>query len=332
MHFTRTIALVCAALYAALFLPATPGSKAGTPPPLPVAGASIGVAASPERGGVAYDPAVPLDAAVTPRFTETDPPTLAKTYSVHYRGGGDAIVPGILMVPVGVKTAPCVLLLHGLGGRKEDVALLGVALARRGYASFAIDAAGHGERPKIDGKPVSDLTLPEFRLMAGQTVVDLRRAVDFLQTRADIDGKRVGFLGVSLGGILGAVFAADEPRIKGAALWAAGGDWGKLIIRSQHQFAQRFRQKGVVTEAEVDAVMKDVDPVNCVGPNSSAPLLFINGDKDTTVPTVCTDALYAVEKAPKKRIVLPGGHIPDLLAMMNATLIWLDANVKATAL
>jgi cephalosporin-C deacetylase-like acetyl esterase len=287
------------------------------------------ISAAPERGGVAYDPTVPLDAVVTPRFNEKDPPTLAKTYAVRFRGGGDAIVPGILMVPVGVKAAPCVVLLHGLGGRKEDVALLGVALARRGYASFAIDAAGHGERPKIDGKPVSELTLPEFRQMAGQTIVDLRRAVDFLETRNEVDGKRVGFLGVSLGGILGAVFASDEPRIKGAALWAAGGDWGKLITRSQHEFAQRFRKRGAVNEAEIEAVMKDVDPLNCVG-RSSSPVLLINGDSDTTVPSVCSEALYDAERAPKKRNHLPGGHIPDLLAMMNATLLWLDANVKPT--
>jgi dienelactone hydrolase len=314
-----------ALLYAAAFVLASPCAAAplASPPTTPLV-----MVAAPERGGVVYDSAAPLDAVVTSKYSEKDPPTLAKTYSVRYRGGGDAVVPGILMAPVGVKAAPCVLLLHGLGGRKEDVALIGVALARRGYASFAIDAAGHGERPKIDGKTVAELSLPEFRQMAGQTIVDLRRAVDFLQTRSEVDSKRVGFLGVSLGGILGAVFAADEPRIKGAALWAAGGDWGKLITRSQHEFAQRFRQKGVVNEAAVDAVMKDVDPLNCVGRNVSAPVLFINGDKDTTVPTVCTDALYTAEKAPKKRIVLPGGHIPDLLAMMNATLIWLDANVK----
>jgi dienelactone hydrolase len=288
------------------------------------------VALSEARGGVRYDPSVPLDAVVTPRFSEKDPPTLSKTYAVHYRGGGDAIVPGLLMVPVGASKAPCVLLLHGLGGRKEDVALLGVALARRGYASFAIDIAGHGERPKIDGKPVADLSLSEMRQMAGQTIADLRRAVDFLAARPEVDDKRIGFLGVSLGGIFGAVFASDEPRIKGAALWAAGGDWGKLITRSQHDFAQRFRGRGGVSEAEVDAVMRDVDPVNCcaVPGSSSRPLLFINGDKDTTVPTVCTDELYAAEKAPKKRIVLPGGHIPDLLAMMTETLSWLDVTVK----
>jgi dienelactone hydrolase len=223
------------------------------------------------------------------------------------------------------------MLQHGLGGRKEDVYLLSSALAKRGYASLMIDTAGHGARPQIGGKPVGELSLEQFRRMVGQTVADLRRGVDFLTTRPEIDTTRLGYLGASLGGIIGGVFVADESRIKGAVLWAAGGNWEKMIAHSQHKFAERYRTgPDAVPPAQVGVVMADVDPVKTVGSIAPRPLLLINGDKDTIVPTMCTDDLFAAAGDPKKRIVLSGGHVPDLSILVTESLSWLDAHIKPT--
>jgi hypothetical protein len=43
---------------------------------------------------------------------------------------------------------------------------------------------------------------------------DLGRSIDYLETRTDIDRNRIGYLGVSMGGALGVIFAAVENRIK----------------------------------------------------------------------------------------------------------------------
>ena len=47
-----------------------------------------------------------------------------------------------------------------------------------------------------------------------QTVVDYRRAVDYLETRDDIDTSRIGLLGYSMGGHMTFILAASDPRIK----------------------------------------------------------------------------------------------------------------------
>jgi Dipeptidyl aminopeptidases/acylaminoacyl-peptidases len=281
-------------------------------------------------GGVAYDAAAPLNAEAKPLFDESAPPA-NRSYSLRYAGGGGKTVPALLTIP-GSKSDgtkhPCVLLLHGLGGRKEDMLLLGVALARRGYASVAIDIAGHGQREKIGGKPVSDLALPGMREVAGQTVVDLRRAVDYLSTRPDIDASRLGYVGVSLGGIIGGVFVASEPRLKGGVLWAAGGDWGKLITTSQHAFAKKYREQGETDAAKIEAVMGEVDPIRYISLVAPRPLLFLNGTEDTIVPKSCTESLYAAAKDPKAIKYIPGGHVPDLKVLLEDTLTWLDTHVK----
>lgn len=192
-----------------------------------------------------------------------------------------------------------------------------------------IDTAGHGARPKISGKPVGELSLNDFRYMVGQTVADLRRGVDFLQTRAEIDPQHIGYLGASLGGIIGGVFIADEPRVECAVLWAAGGNWSKLIAASRHKFAERYRQgPDAVDPQQVGTLMADVDPVNTITAFAPRPLLLINGDKDDIVPTAATDDLFAAARNPKERVVLPGGHVPELGAMIEKTLNWLDSHVK----
>ncbi len=284
--------------------------------------------------GISYDPAAPLHVTEKPLFDTANPPKGARTWAVTYAGGGTATVPALYTAPVSLDATkptrfPCVILLHGLGGKKSDMLLLGVALARRGYASLAIDIAGHGERPPIAGKAVRDFGLAQTHEAVAQTVVDLRRAVDLLSARPDVDPARIGYVGVSLGGIIGATFAGEEPRIKGAVLWAAGGNWGKMITTSHHAYANDQRRIiGPTDAAKIEAALADVDPLRYVGKIAPRPVLFINGDRDEIVPVVCAQELIAAAKEPKKAITLPGGHIPDIGVMLSQTITWLDENVK----
>ncbi|MEI6430743.1 MAG: alpha/beta hydrolase [bacterium] len=279
------------------------------------------------RGGIRYDSSAPLDARVTPEFNPADPPAQAYTYRVTYKGGEGATVPALLTIPVKRQgKAPAILLLHGLGGRKEDMSILGVALARRGYASLALDIAGHGERPGIHGKPLDRLDRSELRLAIGQTIADLRRGLDFLAQRPEIEANRSGFLGISLGGIIGGVLSADEPRLRGVVLWSAGGDWGKLLTTSQHPWAKAYRRGD--NASVIERELQDVDPAAALAESSPQALFLIHGAQDTIVPADCARALYTAVKGVKKRLELTGGHIPDPTTMMNETLLWLETMVK----
>jgi dienelactone hydrolase len=286
-------------------------------------------------GGVSYDSSASLAAKVTPLFNPTSPPKgpqAVLSYRIVFNGANGSPVPGIFMAPVTASAhpaSPCVLLLHGLGGSKTDVLVLGIALARRGFASFAIDVAGHGERPKIQGKPVNKLTTTEMHDLVATTAVDLRRAVDFVQTRPEVDGDRIGFLGISLGGIIGGLFAGNEPRLQAVSLWAAGGNWGKLFATSQHPFAIEFRKTNAVTSAEaLEKIFADVDPLSVVTRIAPRPLLLINGTRDNIVPRACADLLFNAAQQPKQRVLLPGGHIPDVSLMGSESLAFFDKHLK----
>lgn len=280
--------------------------------------------------GIVYDSTAALDASTTPLFDAAKAPAIL-SWNVTYKGAEGQSVPGIFMTSAKPGPKPAVLLLHGLGGKKEDMKPAAVVLASRGFSVLSIDAAGHGSRPMIDGKPVSQLDIEGMHHLAGETVVDLRRAVDWLQTRPEVDKEKIGYLGVSMGGILGGVFVGEEPRIKAAVLWAAGGNWGTLIATTTHPFAAAFRKNGTVDPAKVEAVMSDVDPLTTIGKFAPRPLLFLNGDHDTVVPSACSEALYAAAANPKERILLPGGHIPDPTTMMLKSMDWLSQKLGLSA-
>jgi len=292
------------------------------------------VAAQPATlAGVVYDPSVSLSAITTPFFDVHDPPTGARTFRVLYKGAAEGVVPALLTVPGNGRGRatryPAVVLVHGLGGRKEDTVLLAVALARRGYATLAIDLPAHGERQRRDGRGIADLTLEETRHVGAVAVADLRRGVDYLCARPDIDASRVGCVGISLGGIIGGVFAGVEPRVRATALWSAGGDWGKLLMRSDHPFALARRERGGFPgEQAVENVLRDIDPLTYASRIAPRPLLLLAGTDDDVVPNICTDELYAAAGEPKNLIRYRGGHIPDPRAMTMRTMEFFDVRLK----
>ncbi len=157
-------------------------------------------------------------------------PGLTEEHVTFAAEAGDRI-PMIVVKPEGgAGRRPAVIFLHGTGGRKEQHAGLLAALARRGFVAAAIDARYHGERTKAvagpASSPYSNAILRAFR--AGgehpffyDTVWDVMRTIDYLQTRPDVDGARVGLAGFSKGAIETYLAAAVDDRI-GAAVAGHG--------------------------------------------------------------------------------------------------------------
>ena len=141
----------------------------------------------PVREYYTYDKAIPLKDSIT-LLKDTTDHTLSHVsyYSVH-----DKKVTGLLSLPKNsASPAPVIILMHGLGDNKSvDYVSYGNDLfLKNGYAVLRIDFSQHGER-KND---VYDFSLTGSyknwsRDIISQTVFDLRRAVDFIETRKELD-------------------------------------------------------------------------------------------------------------------------------------------------
>ena len=201
-------------------------------------------------------------------------------------------VPGILLTPTGKGPFPCVVLLHGLGGSKEQLLdLVGPELTKKGFAVFAIDAKLHGERKREGEDPKQPLT---FVALVPDTVRDWRQALDWLCQREDIKANRIGLVGYSMGAIMGAILAGVDERIQASCL-CVGGDPIKPML--------------ALVPENLRALGEFASPSNYIGHASPRPVYLVNGTKDTTITPDSARRLIAAAKQPRVSVWVDSGHI-----------------------
>jgi len=220
-------------------------------------------------------------------------------YYLTYRSVHDAKVTGIMTLPEkGEPPYPVVILMHGLGDSKtvDYIEAGNQLMTEAGYAVLRLDICNHGDRHRYD----YDFSLINgFRYwtrdLITQTVFDLRRAVDFIENAANLDQERIGYMGISLGGIIGTIFCGVEERVKVPVIILAGGNLNLMF--GLDAFSNDTRD-----------FLSLVDPINFVEAIAPRPLLMINADNDDVIPPVTSKLLYKRARDPKKIIWYPAKH------------------------
>lgn len=97
----------------------------------------------------------------------------------------------------------------------------GEQMARAGFLTIIPELRGFGERNDTFGRrDACDINYVKGSILGlyPQTlnIWDIRRCIDYLETRAEVDPERIGMMGLSYGGTMTAFTAAIEPRIKAA--------------------------------------------------------------------------------------------------------------------
>lgn len=260
-------------------------------------------------------PRVPLDPKV-----ENLPPTDDGIARFHFSFASEAgqRVTGILLKSVSSHGRhPVVIALHGTGGKKTDMMGLCKQLVARDFIAVAIDGRYHGERA-TPGNGYEDAILRAWKQPGEHpffydTVWDVMRLVDYLDTRDDVDSSRIGLTGISKGGIETYLTAAVDPRITVSVpcigvesfRWALdNNDWQGRIGTIQKTFNTIAKESGT-TNTNTELVRKFYDRVvpgiygEFDGPamvplTAPRPLLIINSDTDTHTPLAgvneCVDA------------------------------------------
>ena len=102
-------------------------------------------------------------------------------------------------------------------------------LIKSGRAVFAVVLKGYNERPFPPNYAPPEKSTVEFRKQMVNWITDLRRGVDYLETREDFDNHKLAFLGICNGANLGLVLTAIETRYKCWFLKARG--WKRISGR-----------------------------------------------------------------------------------------------------
>ncbi|QDU97675.1 alpha/beta hydrolase [Lignipirellula cremea] len=142
-------------------------------------------------------------------------------------------VTAVLFLPRGEGPFPAVVIPSGHSATAKAAEYnqrAAILLARNGIAALNYDPIGQGERSQLldeNGKPrfssvgehttVGAGSIPLGRNTATFRIWDGMRSIDYLQSRPDIDGKRIGVTGCSGGGTLSSYLMALDERVVCAA-------------------------------------------------------------------------------------------------------------------
>ncbi len=275
-----------------------------------IAGAAARVAApAPEIAAFGYDAKAPLDVRVM--STEMSPGISRQSLTYASPKGGR--VPAVLIVPAGRGPFAGMLFMHGAPGDHRKLIPEAEAMARRGVVALLIDAPF--ARPgRADPAP---LHFDERdRADQIQLIVDLRRGIDLLTSRPDVDPRRLGYLGISFGGATGGLLAGVEKRLGAYALVV--GDGGVVSHFSGPDVTDSPLQR--MPQAQVRrwlAAMEPIQPIRFVGRAAPAQLLFQNGRQDHVVPPSHAMAYQQAGSLPKTVLWYDAGHGLDEKAVQD---------------
>ncbi len=212
-------------------------------------------------------------------------------------------ISGLLVRAEGVNgPAPILVQVNGLDSTKEMKYRVGLPawLAKRGVSSLIIDQPGTGEALRL------------HNLIARYDSEHwASRVVDWLETRSDVDDKRIGLEGVSLGGYYCPRAVAFEPRFACGVVWGANHDWRDVQKRRlekegsfpvPHYWAH---VQWVWGAKDMEAFMAIAENVHLDGvlDRIKVPFLVTHGEKDSQIPLKWAQRTYEqLVNSPKREL------------------------------
>lgn len=209
-------------------------------------------------------------------------------------------------VPKGKAKVPAVIVLDILDGAQVVSRGEAMWLAQHDVAALVVQMAYYG--PRRPAKERVRLLSPDIDHSVKaitQTVLDCRRAAAWLANRPEVDAKKLGIVGTSLGSFVGGIVAAAEPRLTTVCLLLGGGDLVDAFYNHPKAAAFRAVNELFGGKEKLAKMIAPVDPITYAKELKSKRLLLIAASRDDVVPPAAMKRLWEATGKPK--------------------LIWLDA-------
>jgi dienelactone hydrolase len=174
---------------------------------------------------------------------------------------------------------------------------------RGGRAVFSVVLEGFLERPHAQGSEEPDTRLQEYVDLTVTQVTEMRRGLDYLETRPDVDASRIAFVGFSAGAGSGVVVTALDPRYR-SVLFGSSGIWMEEVADAAAANRINF------------------------APRIAAPKLMLQGRYDEEAPLESSARpLFRLMREPKRLEIYEGGHALRPQIYIPVFNKWLDETV-----
>jgi cephalosporin-C deacetylase-like acetyl esterase len=203
--------------------------------------------------------------------------------------------------PRGAGKFPAVIVLDITGGDQSLSRFIATYLAQNRVAGLFVQMAYYGpRRPPGSRLRLLSPNIPHTLAAVRQTVLDCRCAAAWLAARPEVDAKRVGILGTSLGSFIATLTGEMDPRISRVAILLGGG--GLVDAYYDHPLARPARTVYELlggTKEQVKELLAPADPLTCAANLKGRPVLMIAAKRDEIVPPCAAVALWEAMGRPK---------------------------------
>ena len=229
-------------------------------------------------------------------------------HDVTYASPKGGKVSAYLIVPKGKGPFAAVLFGHWGNGTRAEFIPEAKLYAKAGVVSlipdYPWDRAGesrksldHYDKPEID----RDIQI--------QAVVDLRRGIDILLARPDVDRKRLGYVGHSYGAQWGSILSASDQRMKVSVLMAGVAELADILLRSDEPGIVEFRKSQPAGQLEkYVAVNSSLDAIHFIGNAAPIPLLLQFANYEQYFDKTSMQNYIAAASQPNKVLKYDTGH------------------------
>lgn len=206
--------------------------------------------------------------------------------------------------------SPGLVVCHGFGSGKERHATFGERASAAGFATLVMDLRGHGES---DGQVDANL----FN--------DVAAAVQYLQSRPEVNPMSVAIRGSSLGGWLAIHTAAHLKEIAPVVAYCPPNEAGLTLLMEEVGMVQRGHPsplvRGPLPRININSTLQllyRLDISKAARRITPRHLLLVHCEGDEEVPSHISQRIYADAQEPKTLWLLPGGdhqfaqHDPEI--------------------
>lgn len=254
-----------------------------------------------------------LSATVSEAVLEEGPTYTKKRINLP---SGHNILPGAHDIVIdyyqlkGEGKRPVVMVLPILGGGNAVAESFARYFAKHGFAVTLV----HRQKKNHFA---DDLENADAKLR--QIVFDHRQAIDWIESRPELDAGRIGVFGISMGGIKGALLHAIDQRIGASVLALVGGDLPSILTHSKDRAIAKRRaaylQKHQLTPAQMqEQLAREIgnDPLYLAPHIDADQVLLILALFDGTIPLTQGLELREAMGTPET-IFLFSGHYSAVL-------------------
>lgn len=221
------------------------------------------------------------------------------------------------------------MIVHGFNGSKSNRKFVKIArkFTKAGIAVLRFDFSGCGDS---EG---------DFENMSiFQQVEDLRAAFKFLINQSEIDKKRIGFLGYSLGALIVSLFQKEISSTNPLVLVSPALEQKTLLsLWLNRQEIEKWQKNKFFDMPKCRVGIKYLNEIknyNYIVFQIEAPILIIHGSKDKDVPVKLSQKLFKLLKGKKKIIIIKDGdhsleNYNVLNKLINYSLNWFKKHLSS---